>query len=543
MAAFGGPSGGAAVPSVNPGPGRAIGKVPGGPKGKAAPSSAHAPVKLAGSLMPSTQKAQRAPKAPSKAPTRAPAAPAMAGPGVPSNSPLLNPNATLSGKPLYQAAVALANAQYNPAIQGLQGQAQQNDQQAANASAQTNGYFTNLGQFVNQGNQQIAQNNQTLNDQLQQSAASQAAALQQIGTNATQSLLAYAPQAYGNNSLATPALADLQTNLAKQQGLASQMSQNYQNFGAQQGADYANLGASNLGSFAMAGQQDLANIQRGNVVRNEPIMSKIAALQQSRGALIGTDVGKLRQQEIANQISRAGLGIKQQSANAASANAASNAANAQTNTGKAAATAAYQQGQLSQGQQKINQSQQKINQTAAQNAFNNDPTRVGSAAWQRVQTATGKAWSDNPNAVGSPAWARTQSNSAKIGHGGVAKPLSTNENNIYWGKTSTVEQLIKDGQAHGGTMAQIVDGLTTGNNPAKTKFDGYQVQIAQTLLQYGYINQQQAQTLRNQYGVTGGTYNGQPIKVGAPPQQPTSPLALTGSAIPGAITSPLSPFH
>jgi hypothetical protein len=56
----------------------------------------------------------------------------------------------------------------------------------------------------------------------------------------------------------------------------------------------------------------LRGIAQSGTVKNEPLVSKIAALRASQGALTATDLGKLRQQEVSNQIARTGLGIKSQ---------------------------------------------------------------------------------------------------------------------------------------------------------------------------------------------------------------------------------------
>ena len=119
--------------------------------------------------------------------------------------------------------------------------------------------------------------------------------------------------------------------------------------------------------------------------------------------------------------------------------------------------------------------------------------------------------------------------------GGGAKPLTTLQNNAYWGKTSTVEQLIKDGQAKGLSEQQIRANLMDGQNPSKSKYDQVMIEAAYELLGYGSITQSTAANLHN-YGVRGGTYNGKPIKVTPnykPPEQ--SPPGSVGAAVQKAL--------
>lgn len=430
------------------------------------------------------------------------------------NNPLLNPNAPLSGNALLQAAQGLAKAQVQPAINQLLGEIAQNNTQSQNALNATGGYFSQLGQQAQQGLTAAQGIQSGLNTQLQGLTGQEDQQLQGIGSNAMSDLAKYT----GGVGAGVGA-GGLASEIARQQGLAAQNEGSIRALGAAQGANASSLAASNLGTFGLKGQEALSNIAQAGEVKNEPLTSKLATENATYGADLATALGKLRQQEITNQISDAGLGIKQQTANAATQNA-------NTNTYKAQTSATQGEQKIGQAQQKIGQGQQKLNQTAANQSFQNNPAAVGSKAWTNVQNAGGKQWSDNPNAVGSPAWARVQTANARAGNG-TAKPLSTLENNHFWGTIGQIEQLIKNGQA-AGQQGKIAGYLQSGQNPSKKAFDPFMINVAEQLLGYGAINQSTAATLHNQYGVRGGTYNNAPIKV-TPNYQPP-PLLNIGTS-------------
>jgi hypothetical protein len=216
-------------------------------------------------------------------------------------------------------------------------------------------------------------------------------------------------------------------------------------------------------------------------------------------------LGKLRQQEITNEQTNAGLGIKQ-----------STLAN----------TVANDQATQKVNQGKLQVAGQNANTSARNSAFNTNPGAVGSPAWQRVQSSSGTAWSTNPNAVGSPAWARVQAANARTGAG--AKPLTTISNNTWLGKLGTVQQLIQDGQKNKLSEAQIKANLTDGQNPRKTPYDQTMVEAAYELLGWGHITPETAAAM-HQMGVRGGTFRGAPIQV-AP-----APAAAGGLPIPGGL--------
>jgi hypothetical protein len=424
---------------------------------------------------------------------------------TPAINPFLNPNATLSGPSLLQAAQALAHQQTQPSIDLLASQIAQNNQQAQGAQAQTAGYFQNLGQQAQQGltAEQGIQN--ALNQQLASLASGNQTALQGIGQNAQATLAKYAPQDDAAHSLVQPGLSALTSELARQQGLSAQRDAAFQAAGANQGANYSGLAASNLGTFAQRGQEDLNQIAQHAMATNAPLVAKIGSLEAEYGPDLVTALGKLRQQEITNNIADQGLGIKQATLNNTIANDR--------------ATQAINAGKLGVSQQQANTAATRANNQAKNQNFQNNPNAVGSQAWQRVQASTGKQFTDNPNAVGSPAWYRVQQANAKAG--GAAKPLSPNENNSWFKNLNQVEQLIKDGQSHGGTEAQIRASLSDGSNPSKKGYDPVMIQAAYELLGYGSVDQSTAAAMHNM-GLRGGTYNNQPIKV-TPNYSPTNP--------------------
>lgn len=438
--------------------------------------------------------------------------PVQHGHGGIAGSPLANPNQTLSGPSLVAAAHALANAQTQGPLQELASQIAQNNSQNTGALNQVGGYFNQLGALGQQGVQDEQGIASGLNAQLAQIAQNEQGQLGQIGQNATANLSKYTPQS--DQSTTNPGLAGLSAEIARQQGLAAQQQGALGSFGATQGANYSGLSAANLGSLGLRGQEDLTNIAQAGQVKNEPLMAKVADIQATTGADFATALGRLRQQEITNNIAEQGLGIKQADINATVAN---NIRSNQTSLANNALT----------NQTSSANNQRTTSTSRANNAANNNPNAVGSPAWARVQNAQGTAWSSNPNAVGSPAWARVQAANARSGRGG-SKPLTPNENNAYFRALGQVEQLVQDGQKNGLSQAQIKANLQDGANPAKKSFDPVMVEATYELLGWGHITPQTAAALHNM-GVRGGTFRGKPIQV-APP--PAAPGPVGGNAIP-----------
>lgn len=411
------------------------------------------------------------------------------------NYSALSPNKTLSGKALVQAAQALAGAQMNPTIQALQSSMGQNNQQTQNALALTGNYYNQLGNQMQSSANQEGQIASGLNQQLQSIGQQGQSALQGIGQQQQSYLAQYTPGTGGSN----PAQSALATEIARQQGLEAQNQTGFQSFGATQGANYQGLAASQLSTGALGGQEALKSIAQAGELKNAPLSSRLAAAIGQRGALTTTDLVKLRQQEIANQVAQAGLGIKSQQAQAATTNA-----NAHVLSSKAAA-------------QNANTNVFKAN-TAAKTAAFNTSLAVGSPPWARVQAAQGKAWSQNPNAVGSPAWKNVQTAAyqrSKSAGGNAVKPLSTLENNAWISSLGKVQQLIRDGQQHGQNGNQIRQFLTDGRNPSKKSYDSTMVDAAFELLGYGAISPQTAKVMTSQMGIripsniqVGQTYGG-----------------------------------
>lgn len=220
-------------------------------------------------------------------------------------NPLTNPNVRLSGKALIQAAQALTNAQINPSIHDIQAQLNQNNRQTTGTMNLAGGYYNTLGQQAHQGvtdEQQIAND---LNAKLAQIAGNTNSQLQGIGTNAQDSLQKYSP---GDASLSRAAVQSLTQELARQQGLAAQQQGASAAFGATQGANYGGLAAQGAGINALRATDALKAIAQSGAVRNQPLSQKIADLNMQKGQLLATNEGKLRQQEISNDLTRQSLG-------------------------------------------------------------------------------------------------------------------------------------------------------------------------------------------------------------------------------------------
>jgi hypothetical protein len=136
----------------------------------------------------------------------------------------------------------------------------------------------------------------------------------------------------------------------------------------------------------------------------------------------------------------------------------------------------------------------------------------------------------------------------------MAKPMTTNENNAWFGKLGTVETLIQDGQqpltqtaaakiqknmgwnVQAGqklTLQQVQTLMANGLNPANTKFDPFMVQVASELDGWGHITPQTAAIMHNQYGLRGGSFRNAPIRVASPPAPP--PAAPPASVNPGIV--------
>lgn len=432
--------------------------------------------------------------------------------GLGANNPLLNPSQPLSGQSLYQAAQGLAQAQTQPAIKALTDQIAQNQQQTTGAENLTGGYFQQLGQQAQQGLAAQQGISNTLNDQLKQLASDQSSQLQGLGQQDAAMLAKYSPQSDSSNSLLQPGLSALTSELARQQGLQAQQQGAARAFGLNQGANYQGLAASNLGSFASRGEEDLNQIAQAGQIKNQPLTSKIAQLQGTYGATLASDLGKLRQQEITNQIARSGLGIKQATLNNTIAN---DQATQKINAGK-----------LGVDQQNANTNATKANTQANQQAFNNNPNAVGSPAWERVQNSNAKNFANNPTAIGSAAWGRVQS--ANKASGKTARQLTPLENNRGGTYLNEIRTAIETWNQQGMKNSK---GVVTEAHPTPQqerqvlggKYDANLVEATFELMGYGSIDQNTANNLAAEgYNIKAWSWNNQPIKV-TPNYNPNTP--------------------
>ena len=430
----------------------------------------------------------------------------------PYNTALYQPSQTLSGKPLAQYAQAVTNLKYDPTISDLSQQIGQNTRQGAAAQQATAGYFNQLGQYATDSANRVGATAQGLNATLQGIGQGTQSALDQFGQRAAAPALGQlAAQGLGGGAPEQLAAA-----LASQKLLAGQNAASDQSYGAKIGANATTLADQSLGTYALRGQERLGQIAAATRLAQKPIETKLATTKADKRSAYVANLLAARQQQVSNDVTQAGLNIKKTAAQTAAQTAAFNTnpnapgspANARVQAGKTAA------GRLTLAQQQA------------------DPARVGSQAWQRVQNSNGTAWSRDINAVGSPAWARARKSSAG-GAGGGAKPLSTLENDHFWGTIGQIEQLVKDGQAAGGSEQQIRASLADGTNPSLKLFDPFQVRVAYELLGYnGKIDSSTAAILNRQYGARGGTYNGRPITVTQPAAKQT-PLGAGLGALSG----------
>jgi hypothetical protein len=423
---------------------------------------------------------------------RAPAAPHAGGKaggkagGAPAN-PLLDPNSTLQGNSLYQAAQGLTNAQTTGPITELAKQIAADNAQTAAAEKATAGYFGQLGTMANQGQQYQQQNQANLNSQLSGIGSNLQSQLQGIGNNTMSQMGQYSPggSGLGSNGPGAQALA---TEIARQQGLAAQDQGAFRAAGANQGANYAGLNASNMGAYALGGQAELGKIGQAGQLKDLPLNSKIAGLQASKGALLASNIGKLRQQEISNQIAKGGLGLK---AGTLAATVQNNQANQSL---KASGQAITQQNNLANQAQHAADLNQKAGYDAASLA-------------QKQAALNLKA--------------------AQSGKGG-GKPLSTVANNTMLKSLDEMTTLIQQAHAAGHTGNALRTALALGQMQK-----GFPAQLtplidaAFELLGYGSIDQKTAQAL-HAMGLRGGTFRGAPIKVTAN-NGAGGPLPVSGS--------------
>lgn len=443
----------------------------------------------------------------------------------PSTSPLLNPNQSLSGQALLNAAQSLAQTQTQAPITELQKQIAANNNQTQGTINLTGGYYNQLEPFVQQGVQQSGQIASGLNQGLQGINQQTQNQLQEIGQNAMASLAKYAPDA-------NAATTDLAAQIARQQGLAAQQDQTYQDFGTNQGANYQQAANSNLGVFGLQGQEALRNIAQSGIVKNEPLVAKIAALRAQQGALTATDLGKLRQQEVANQIARQGLGLKQDTLkNTAAQNKARDFLTARGQD----ITKADAQARI-----KATLNGQQLAQMRSDRTFQLDQKKFGLAA---AKDAYERAHGLGPYKVS------TASTMPKVTPTGTPTLTPLSQEKII-GEVSKLPSVIHEmqqplSQAAATSLqkagykvtpgqklseAQVRQLLASGPNPAHSTFDPRVVDAGYALAGYGYLTPKQITGLNKLGVIVGNRFrrgNG-----------PAAPKDTTGGVPPG-ISNPL----
>lgn len=412
-------------------------------------------------------------------------------------NPLYDPNQTLQGKSLLNAAQALANAATNPAIGQLQDQINLENKFATGQQKTDNAYFTGLEKFGQQGAQQIGQNDQLLQGGLNQIGQDTQNTLTQQGQNAQNTLAQYTP---GDPSLRAAGMQGLTQEIARQQGLAAQDAGAFRAGGLTQSVNYSNLANANQGAYAAAGREDITKIAQANLQRQAPLTSKIAQLRANRANLIATNAGKLRQQEITNKFTSKGLDIKQQANQITAAN--DQAKNQLTLRGQNI-TAARDQATSALGWAKLSEKQQ--------NDLANQAIRESSAA-------------------------------AKSGGGGV-KRLSTQSNNTMQALLDTALAAVPNLQKTGASESDIRNSLAVGNVKMPSgarvpRIPDYLIQAAYELLGYGYISPATASKMHGA-GMYGDTFRNAPIRVSSPPASNAGVDAVGTGAAGAAINTSL----
>lgn len=433
-------------------------------------------------------------------------------PAKPTN-PFLDPSTPLSGPALDRAAHALANAQINPPVQALRQQIRQSNRQVAGAVNKVGGYYNQLGQQAQQGVTNAQNIAAGLNQQLGQIGQNESTTLGQLGQQAQQAYSKYTPQTDGANSLGASGYGSLASELARQQGLASQGMAGLQSFGASEGANGVALANSALGVGAMRGQEALKAISQAGQEKVAPIKDKIAQLLAQKGSLYTTNLGKLRQQEIANQVTAAGLGIKKTEAATSAKNADTAAYSAETTRQNDLAMQLIRTQTLTE-QNRHNLAVEGIDGDRIQATI-----RGQNLAHQDRQAA---------NATRQAALNLTSGR-------GATKPLSTYENNKTLGILSKLETAIATMQTQGITAGakgatyqgkKYAAGQVMVAHPSEQQIrsalasadplGGLLIQAAYELQhQNGAISPQTARNLHNA-GIRGGTYKNAPIKVQTP---------------------------
>lgn len=468
------------------------------------------------------------------------------------------PDASLTGPQLYAAAQALSAAKYQPTLQDYANQIAQENSQYANATNQTAGYFNTLGKSIGGLTGEDQRISAILNGQLRNDASTLQQGLGQIGAGAQALTAQYAPPGDPSVLSGTGVQAQLAKQLAEQKGIGAQQSNAFEQSGNQQSANWAQLTNALGGAGRLQGAQDLTQLSNANANRIEPLNAKIGTLFGEQGTDTLNNFYRLRQQEVVNQVARAGLGVRQAGATAGVVNAQAHltsaeasARNAVTNVAKEQHQAAYQQGQLSVAEQKaaadakyhfglLTVAAQKSNNQSIYDAgllgvdrykaqalasYNAAKTGQGYAGLkERYAALSEKAQHDlwqhtyqqgELNLRQAAAAAKT----GAAGKPGGGKPLSTLENNQSTVMLNETAAFIKSLQGSW-KRPQIDQALAQGRYPTQlgvhnslhSAVNPVLIEAAHELLNKGTLEPRTAK-LMSQMGMRGTSYNGSPIRI------------------------------
>jgi hypothetical protein len=245
------------------------------------------------------------------------------------NQPLFQPGSQnpLAGRALYRAAKQLTNLTYDPLISQYQADIDRTTRQGAAAQQATAGYFNQLGQYAQSSAQDVQNAAGALNTTLQNIGTGTQTALDQFGKQAVSPAL-QSLSAMGLGGGATDALAQ---QIAGLKATAATQAASNQAYGAKVGENAATYAGTLPGTYALRGQERLGEMGQATQLAKEPILTKLASTRGEKAAAFGTNLGKLRQQEIDNLVTMSGLDIKRTAAASTAANAAATRTQAAAN--------------------------------------------------------------------------------------------------------------------------------------------------------------------------------------------------------------------
>lgn len=415
-------------------------------------------------------------------------------------NPLLNPSQQLSGQSLLDAATALANSADNPTIDQYRQQINQNNANTQATLDKTNQYYQQLANMGNQSTNQTQLIGANLQNQLGVINQNSQNQLQGIANTASQNLNAYAPG--GTNTAGMNALA---TELARQQGLNAQSQAGSQTLGAFQSANATNLAAQNMGTETLRGQERLGQVAQAGNLANYPVEGKLSSAIAKRGSDIETALGKLRQQEITNNLAQQGLGVKQQA----------NQISAQKNTITQQNNTANQK--LKGKELSIVQQNDLANQKLRAQANANTAASINERA-----AASAASTAERAQASAAATAQRAAAANQKAGGKGY---LSQSQQNTLLRGIQESEQYIKQLRSSGRSDAQIKQLLNSGQVirgfPAQ---DQTTIEAAYEMLGWGHILPGTASALR----AMGVNISGR-LNVGNPPSVGQSVASTLGS--------------